>query len=47
MQFGKPTREIGESFGVTKERIRQIEGKALLKLRNVLQDQVAEGPLMN
>jgi RNA polymerase sigma-32 factor len=39
--------EIGESFGVTKERIRQIEGKALSKLRNVLQDQVADGPLMN
>jgi RNA polymerase sigma-32 factor len=39
--------EIGESFGVTKERIRQIEGKALSKLRNVLQDHVADGPLMN
>ena len=28
--------EIGESFGVTKERIRQIEGKALAKLRTIL-----------
>lgn len=28
--------EIGESFGVTKERIRQIEGKALAKLRTSL-----------
>ena len=28
--------EIGESFGVTKERIRQIEGKALAKLRTAL-----------
>lgn len=30
--------EIGETFGVTKERIRQIEGKALSKLREALQD---------
>ena len=28
--------EIGETFGVTKERIRQIEGKALAKLRTIL-----------
>ncbi|MDE0383661.1 MAG: RNA polymerase factor sigma-32 [Defluviicoccus sp.] len=28
--------EIGESFGVTKERIRQIEGKALAKLKTIL-----------
>lgn len=31
--------EIGESFGVTKERIRQIEGKALGKLRQILSRQ--------
>ena len=30
--------EIGETFGVTKERIRQIEGKALTKLRTALED---------
>ena len=36
---GKSTlAEIGESFGVTKERIRQIEGKALAKLRTILAD---------
>ena len=36
---GKSTlAEIGESFGVTKERIRQIEGKALAKLRTILTD---------
>ena len=36
---GKSTlAEIGESFGVTKERIRQIEGKALAKLRTILSD---------
>ncbi len=28
--------EIGESFGVTKERIRQIEAKALTKLRQIM-----------
>lgn len=39
--------EIGESFGVTKERIRQIEGKALSKLRSALQDRVTEGALVN
>jgi RNA polymerase primary sigma factor len=26
--------EVGKRFGVTRERIRQIEGKALLKLRH-------------
>jgi len=30
--------QIGETFGVTKERIRQIEGKALTKLRTALED---------
>lgn len=39
--------EIGETFGVTKERIRQIEGKALSKLRNALQGRVEEGALVN
>lgn len=36
--------EIGESFGVTKERIRQIEGKALAKLREALSDRFENGP---
>ena len=31
--------EIGENFGVTKERIRQIEGRALVKLKAVLTEQ--------
>lgn len=39
--------EIGEEFGVTKERIRQIEGKALSKLRDALQDRASEGTLIN
>lgn len=39
--------EIGETFGVTKERIRQIEGKALSKLRDALQDKVTEDTLLN
>jgi len=39
--------EIGESLGVTKERIRQIEGKALSKLRDALQDKVTDGTMLN
>lgn len=39
--------EIGETFGVTKERIRQIEGKALSKLRDALQERAEEGALVN
>lgn len=39
--------EIGETFGVTKERIRQIEGKALSKLRDVLQDRAEDGAMVN
>ena len=34
--------EIGETFGVTKERIRQIERQALLKMRATLAEQVAD-----
>ncbi len=34
--------EIGESYGVTKERIRQIEGKALVKLRAVLSEKFGD-----
>ena len=39
--------EIGETFGVTKERIRQIEGKALSKLKLALADRGIEGALVN
>ena len=39
--------EIGETFGVTKERIRQIEGKALSKLKVALADRGIEGGLLN
>ncbi len=39
--------EIGETFGVTKERIRQIEGKALSKLREALQDKVTDETVLN
>ncbi|MEC7488568.1 MAG: RNA polymerase factor sigma-32 [Pseudomonadota bacterium] len=38
--------EIGQTFGVTKERIRQIEGKALTKLRDVLQERGVENTLI-
>lgn len=40
--------EIGDSFGVTKERIRQIEGKALSKLRQSLGERFEENsPFVN
>ncbi|PPR09714.1 MAG: RNA polymerase sigma factor RpoH [Alphaproteobacteria bacterium MarineAlpha11_Bin1] len=39
--------EIGESFGVTKERIRQIEGKALSKLKLALVERGIQGGLLN
>ncbi|MFI4986665.1 MAG: RNA polymerase factor sigma-32 [Alphaproteobacteria bacterium] len=35
--------EIGETFGVTKERIRQIERQALLKLRAAMRTHTADG----
>jgi len=31
---GKTLQEIAEMYGVSRERVRQIEGKALRKLRN-------------
>ena len=37
--------DIGKSFGVTKERIRQIEGKALSKLRAALGDRFEAGEM--
>ncbi len=39
--------EIGETFGVTKERIRQIEGKALSKLRDALRNRDGVEALVN
>ncbi len=37
--------DIGRTYGVTKERIRQIEKKALAQLREALDDRVEEGEL--
>jgi RNA polymerase sigma factor (sigma-70 family) len=36
----KTLRQVAEIFGVTKERVRQIQNRALSKLRNVLDEQV-------
>ncbi len=38
--------QIGRTYGVTKERIRQIEKKALTQLREALDDQVDKGELL-
>ncbi len=38
--------DIGHTYGVTKERIRQIEKKALAKLREALDDRVEKGELL-
>ena len=48
MRFGLNDREpqtldtIGQKFGVTRERIRQIEAKSLTKLRKTLQEQLSD-----
>ena len=39
--------EVGQQFSVTRERIRQIEGKALSKLKLALADRGIEGGLLN
>ncbi len=36
--------ETGEQFGLSRERIRQLEQRALLKLRTILEAESAEGP---
>ena len=48
MRFGLDDREpqtldtIGQKFGVTRERIRQIEAKSLMKLRKTLQERLPD-----
>jgi len=50
LRFGLEDREpqtldtIGRKFGVTRERIRQIEAKSLEKLRRIMEDRQAGGP---
>ena len=39
--------DIGESYGVTKERIRQIESRALTKLKSALGEQHGEDALID
>jgi RNA polymerase sigma factor (sigma-70 family) len=36
--------EVGKIIGVTKERVRQIQNKALLKIRSVIEDKKPESP---
>jgi RNA polymerase primary sigma factor len=36
----KTLEEVGQEFGVTRERIRQIQKEALVKLRNLMDDWV-------
>ncbi len=38
--------DIGRTYGVTKERIRQIEKKALAQMREALDDRVKKGELL-
>ena len=35
---GKTLEEVGQLIGVTKERVRQIQNKALKKIRHTLED---------
>jgi len=51
LRFGLDDREpqtldtIGQKFGVTRERIRQIEAKSLVKLRKTLEERVLKDEL--
>ena len=36
--IGHPGRQVGERFGVTRERIRQLQNRALEKMRDALAD---------
>ena len=40
---GKTLEQVGEMIGVTKERVRQIQNKALGKLRHVLEAGILAG----
>ena len=42
-QKAKTLEQVGEMIGVTKERVRQIQNKALIKLREVLEEGVLAG----
>jgi RNA polymerase primary sigma factor len=52
LRFGLDDREpqtldtIGRRFGVTRERIRQIEAKSLEKLRKIMEDKQASAKIL-
>jgi RNA polymerase sigma factor (sigma-70 family) len=41
---GMTLEEIGQQFGITKERVRQLNARAMKKLRDIVQEQHIDMP---